>query len=201
MEKHYPSADHAIHKAGPRWKIRLLEGACAIIFGIVALIWPNLTLLMFLYIFGVFVIIEGLMLAISALYQRRAPMAWENTTTPAPPGSWLIRFLEGLLCIAAGLICIFSPHTSVQVLLYVIAIWTLFTGLAGLAHVRSRGWHAALIGVLAIIASLFIFFRAPGGAQAILWPLGICAIFAGALLIWRGWSEKMGLSVPMEPAS
>ncbi|HEX7733858.1 MAG TPA: DUF308 domain-containing protein [Ktedonobacteraceae bacterium] len=200
MEKPQTFAGGTIPRSGPRWKMRLIEGACAIIFGIVALIWPGLTLLMFVYVFGAFVIIEGLMLAISALYQRRMPMAWENATTPAPPGSWLIRFLEGLLSIAAGLICLFFPHTSVQVLLYVIAIWALFTGLAGLVHTRSRGWHAALIGVLAIIASLFIFFRTSSGAQAILWPIGVCAILAGALLIWRGWSEKQGLNVPLEPA-
>jgi uncharacterized membrane protein HdeD (DUF308 family) len=188
-------------RLGPRWKILMLEGVCAIIFGILAIVWPGLTFLVFVYIFGVYAVIEGVVLAISALYQRRAPMAWENETTPAAPGSWIILFVEGLLSILAGLICLFLPHYSAQGLLYVVAVWALFAGIALLIHARSHGWRAALIGALAIIASLFLFFRSAGSAQAILWLVGVCAIIAGALAIWQGWEERRIQAAPLEAAS
>jgi uncharacterized membrane protein HdeD (DUF308 family) len=97
-------------RLGPRWKILMLEGVCAIIFGIFAIVWPGLTFFVFLYIFGIFAVIEGLVLAISALYLRKTPMAWENETTPAAPGSWIILFVQGLLSIVAGFICLFLPR-------------------------------------------------------------------------------------------
>jgi uncharacterized membrane protein HdeD (DUF308 family) len=82
----------------------------------------------------------------------------------------------------------------------VVAVWALFAGIALLIHARSRGWRAALIGILAIIASLFLFFHPARGAQAILWLVGICAIIACALAIWQGWEEKRALYTPLEPA-
>ena len=188
-------------KLGPRWKILMIEGVCAIIFGLLAVVWPGLTFLVFLYIFGVYALIEGLVTAVSALYMRKAPMAWENETTPAQPGSWMILLAQGLLSIIAGLLCLFVPHYSAQGLLYVIALWALFIGIASLVHARARGWRAALIGLLALLVRLFLFVRSVNSAQTILWLIGICAIFAGALLIWQGLVEKRVLSAPLEPAS
>lgn len=200
MDKPQTFAGGVARRLGARWKVLVAEGVCAIIFGILALVWPRLTLMVFLYIFGVYVIIEGLALTISALYQRKAPMAWLDETTPAPPGSWMVLLLEGLLSIVAGLLCLFLPHSSVQGLLYVIALWALFSGIAALVHARAHGWRVALIGVLAIAVSLFLFFRPISGTVAILWLVGICAIIAGTLLIWQGWTERV-FSAPLEPAS
>ena len=201
MAKFQTFSGSVAHKIGSRWKILILEGVCAIIFGILAIVWPGLTFLVFLYIFGIYAVIEGLVLAVSALYQRKAPMAWENETTPAMPGSWMILLAEGLLSILAGLLCLFVPHYSAQGLLYVIALWALFIGVALLVHARTWGWRPALVGVLAIIVSLFLFFRSLNSAQTILWIIGFCAILAGALLIWQGLVEKHTLNVPLEPAS
>src|SRR5258708_5611031 len=128
MAKFQTFAGSVAQKLGPRWKTLMIEGLCAIIFGIVAIAWPGLTFMVFLYIFVDSALIEGLTLTNSAHYQRRAPMAWESPTTAAQPGSWMILLLEGLLSIIAGLLCLFLPRYSTQGLLYVIAIWALFIG-------------------------------------------------------------------------
>lgn len=201
MAKFQTFAGSVAQKFGPRWKTRMIEGLCAIIFGIIAIAWPGLTFLVFLYIFGVYAVVEGLTIVISALYLRKAPMAWENPTTAAQPGSWVILLSEGLLSIVAGLLCLILPHYSVQGLLYVVAIWALFIGIASLVHIRSRGWHVVAIGILAIIVSLLLFFRSIESAVTILWLVGICAILAGVLMIWRGWLEKRGLNMSLEPVS
>ena len=189
-------------KLGPHWKTLMIEGICAILFGVLALAWPGLTFMIFLYVFGIYALIAGLVMVISALFQRRAPMAWENATTPAQPGSWMILFAEGALSIFAGLLCLFVPHYSAQGLLYVIALWALFIGISALLHTREHGWRTALVGLLALIASFFLFFRSVNSAQTILWLIGLCAICAGALLIWQSWIERRLLSsAPLEPAS
>ena len=182
-----------------RWQTLMLEGVCAIIFGILAIIWPGLTFLVFLYIFGAYAIIEGLVLVISAFYQRATPMPWENLNTPAQPGSWVILLTGGLLSIAGGLLCIFIPHTSAPGLLYVIATWALFAGIALLAHARTRGWLMGLIGVLAIIGSLLLFFRSVPSVRAILWLVGVLAIVAGLLLIWQSLLERRVQRTQVEP--
>lgn len=188
-----------MRKRGTRWQTLMIEGVCAIIFGILSIIWPGLTFLVFLYIFGAYAIIEGLLLVVSALYQRATPRPWENLDTPAQPGAWVILLAGGLLSIVGGLLCIFIPHTSAQGLLYVIAAWALFAGIALLAHARTRGWLLGIIGILAIIGSLLLFFRSVPSVRAILWLVGVLAIIAGLLLIWQGWLEKRVQRAPVEP--
>jgi uncharacterized membrane protein HdeD (DUF308 family) len=172
------------------WWASIALGLFAIIFGIVAIVWPHLTFLLFLIIFGVYAIIEGLVLIASALYVRRAPELGDYSNAAMPPGGWLIVLGEGVLSIIAGLLCLFIPRLSAQVSLYVVATWALFAGISSLVHARSRGWFVGIAGIAAIVISLFLFVRTVASARSILWLVGVLALVAGALLIVQGWLDR-----------
>jgi uncharacterized membrane protein HdeD (DUF308 family) len=172
------------------WWASIALGIFAIIFGIVAIVWPHLTFLLFLIIFGVYAIIEGLILIASALYARMAPKLGDYSNATMPPGGWLLVLGEGVLSIIAGLLCLFIPRLSAQVSLYVVATWALFAGISSLVHTRSRGWFVGIAGIAAIVISLLLFFRTVASARSILWLVGVLALVAGALLIVQGWLDR-----------
>lgn len=57
------------------WWVFLVCGALAIIFGIVALVWPGLTLFVLVTLFGAYVIVDGL-LSIVAAFRRGQGVRW-----------------------------------------------------------------------------------------------------------------------------
>lgn len=59
------------------WGMSLVRGIVAIIFGLVAILWPHLTFTFFMFVFGIFAIVEGIILLGSAFTPRA-------TDTPAP---------------------------------------------------------------------------------------------------------------------
>ncbi len=51
----------------------LFRGIAAILFGILALVWPRLTLYVLVLLFGLFAVISGITAVVAALRDTRAP--------------------------------------------------------------------------------------------------------------------------------
>src|SRR5579871_5026295 len=99
----------AVSKGDPRRRFKLtrlisnvttmlvLRGVLAILFGIVALAWPGITLMALVALFGAFALIDGIA-ALAAVIS--------NATSPFP--RWVLA-LDGAAGIAAGLVTLFFP--------------------------------------------------------------------------------------------
>ena len=96
-------------------RIVLLRGICAIIFGVLTLMWPGLSLLTLVLLYGVFALFDG-GLAIGAAIMGGTPS----------PRWWLA--LVGVLGIGAGAITLMWPGITGIVLLYFIAGWAIAAG-------------------------------------------------------------------------
>ena len=77
------------------WWVVVLRGLAAVIFGILAFIWPGITLAVLVLLFGAYAIVDGV-LALYAAVRSRGNQMW------AP-------LIEGILSIAAGLVAFFWP--------------------------------------------------------------------------------------------
>src|SRR5207248_3937769 len=86
-----------LHALAKGWWLLLLRGIAAVVFGVLAFIWPGLTLLTLVILYGAFAIVDGV-LALAAVFGR---------TGPDVPKWWLV--LTGVLDIGAGLIALFWP--------------------------------------------------------------------------------------------
>jgi uncharacterized membrane protein HdeD (DUF308 family) len=85
---------HALAKS---WWLVLLRGIAAIVFGVLAFIWPGLTLLTLVLFYGAYALVDGILALIAAF-----------TGGPKPvPTWWLV--IVGLLGIAAGLVTFLWP--------------------------------------------------------------------------------------------
>src|SRR5256886_16261194 len=79
-----------LHALAKNWWLLLLRGICAILFGVLTFVWPGITLLTLVLLYGAFALVDGV-LALAEAVMGGAPA----------PRWWLA--LGGLLGIAVGI--------------------------------------------------------------------------------------------------
>jgi uncharacterized membrane protein HdeD (DUF308 family) len=173
------SAPHfsLLYDLSKHWWLLLLRGIAAIVFGVLAFIWPGLTLLTLVILYGAFAIVDGV-LALAAVFGR---------TGPEVPRWWLV--LTGILGIAAGLIALLWPGITALVLIVFIGAWAIARGAMEIvAAIQLRKeiegeWLLVLAGVLSVLFGLGVLIYPGAGALALAWLIGIYAIAIGAVMV------------------
>jgi uncharacterized membrane protein HdeD (DUF308 family) len=166
------------------WWLLALRGVAAILFGILAFIWPQLTLEVLIILFGVYVLIDGVSNIITAFSRRETNDRW-----------W-VMLLEGVVGILAGVLTFLYPSLTAVILLYFIAAWAILTGVLEIvAAVRLRQeitgeWALALSGIFSIIFGILLVLFPGTGALAVVWIIGTYAIIFGALLIYLAFKVR-----------
>jgi uncharacterized membrane protein HdeD (DUF308 family) len=163
------------------WRMSVSRGIVAILFGLVALFWPHLTFIILFYAFGCYAIIEGFLLMSHAFSLGRVPAGRETRRT-----SRITLLLEGLLSVIAGILCLILPGVIGILVVYIIAAWALVKGIDNLFQVKAHGWTTGVIGILAIILSLILFFNPLRAIRSLLWIIGLFALIAGILTVTWG---------------
>jgi uncharacterized membrane protein HdeD (DUF308 family) len=150
----------------------IIRGVVGIGFGLLALLWPGLTLILLVSLFAAFAFIDGVTNLILGV------------TSSRPGRSWAM-VIEGLVGIAVGVAAFFWPGVTVLVLVLLIAAWAVATGVFELiAAIRLRRvitgeWLLALSGALSICFGIVAFALPAAGALAIAFVLGVFAIASG----------------------
>ena len=169
----------AIGELPRHWWVVALRGLAAIIFGILAFIWPGITLSVLILFFGAYAIVDGV-LALYTAFRARGEHMWGP-------------LLEGILGIGAGLIAFFWPGITALALLYVIAVWAILTGVMEiygairLRRVITDEWALILSGALSVIFGVLLLAQPSAGALAVVWLIGIYAILFGIVLLIFAW--------------
>jgi uncharacterized membrane protein HdeD (DUF308 family) len=159
------------------WWVLALRGLLAVLFGVVALIWPETTVRVLVVLFGIYAVLDGLFALLSAL------------ATPRRRAGWWLLLVEAVAGIAAGVVAFVWPQVTALVLLYLIAAWAILTGLLELiVAFRLRQevegeWVLALAGAVSVGLGLLLALRPGSGLIAVVWFVGAYAILFGILLI------------------
>jgi len=160
------------------WWLVALRGALAVVFGIVALIWPGITVTALVLLFGAYALVDGVFAVGAAIMGRREPASQR----------WWMAF-EGVVAIAAGIVTFLWPGITALVLLYLIAAWALVTGALEiflairLRKEMEREWLLALAGIASVLLGILLFLFPGSGALALVWLIAVYAIVFGAALI------------------
>lgn len=159
------------------WWVVLLRGAVSILFGLLTIFAPGISLAALVLTFGAYALVDGVLAVVTAVRRR------------ADTKLWVLLLLEGVVGVAAGVMTLVWPGITALALLYLIAAWSLVTGAFEItAAIRLRTaltgeWLLALSGILSIaLGVLLAFFPGPGALALVLW-IGIYANIFGALLI------------------
>jgi len=170
------------------WWLLALRGLVAVLFGVLAFVWPGATLITLVWLFGAFALVNGLL---SLILAAKAPKGYPRI------GSLI---LGGLLGILAGLLTFVMPGITALGLLMLIAAWAIVTGIMEVvAAIRLRKiianeWLLILAGIASIAFGVILFLRPAAGALALIWWIGAWALVFGILLIvlafrmrnWKG---------------
>src|SRR5262245_46671998 len=105
-----------------KWWVVALLGLVSIAAGVLALAYPDITLLVLGLVVGInFLMIGSTWIALA-------------TTERQSDGGRILRFFVGFLAILAGLICLVRPGAGVLTLLIAVSFWFIVTGVADLAR-------------------------------------------------------------------
>lgn len=161
------------------WWLLVLRGMLAILFGILAFVWPALTWLTLIIMFGVYALVDGLVAIVTGLFRTK-------------DARWWVFLLEGILNIGIGVIALIWPEVTSLVLIYIIASWAVITGILEIAAaVRLRDeieneWVMGLGGFVSMVLGILLFLQPAAGGLAIIWIMAGYALIFGVLLVVLG---------------
>ncbi len=162
------------------WWILIVRGIAAILFGVVAFIWPGLTGLVLVMAFGAFALIDGVFAVVTGISRLgHSSRGW----------AFLV---EGLLGVGVGVAALLLPSLVAVALIYLIAAWAVITGIfeivsaVQLRKEITNEWALGIGGLLSILFGVLVMFQPATGGLALVWILGGYAIAFGILLIVAG---------------
>jgi uncharacterized membrane protein HdeD (DUF308 family) len=174
------------------WKVLVLRGVLAVVFGIVAIVWPITTVIAFAVLWGVWALVDG----VSSLAQA---------FRPGETGPRALLGVMGVVALAAGLIAIINPALAAETLTWILGIWLLVRGVLAvvLAFTRTTPtprWLLLLSAALDIVLGV-LFAANPGqGAVSIAVVLGAFALVWGLVLVGVGLTaRKVVAGLPEAP--
>jgi uncharacterized membrane protein HdeD (DUF308 family) len=170
------------------WWLLALRGLIAVVFGVLAFMWPGATLITLVWLFGAFAMVNGIL---SLVLAAKTPKGYPRI------GSLI---LGGLLGILAGFLAFVMPGITALGLLILIAAWAIVTGVMELvAAVRLRKiitneWLLILAAIASVAFGVILLFQPAAGALALIWLIGAWALVFGILLMilafrmrnWKG---------------
>jgi uncharacterized membrane protein HdeD (DUF308 family) len=169
----------AVRELPRQWWLVALRGLAAITFGILAFIWPAITLEVLILFFGAYAMVDGV-LALYAAIRSRGQRAW-------------VSVMEGIVGIGAGLVAFFSPGITALALLILIAGWAIVTGVmeviaaVELRRVVRNEWFLILSGLLSVVFGIVLLIQPAAGALALVWLIGAYAIVFGIGMLGLSW--------------
>ena len=173
-----------------RWWAVALRGVAAILFGVLALVWPGITVFALVIVFGAYALVDGAFTLAAAFGDQDGDRARGGR-------AWL--FTRGAAGILTGIIAAVWPGITALALLWVIAVWAAVTGVLDIvAAVQLRKqlrheWLLALSGALSVLFGILLVWlgagEAPGSTVLVGGTLVLGALVANELLGWKQRSQ------------
>jgi uncharacterized membrane protein HdeD (DUF308 family) len=175
------------------WWMLALRGVAALLFGILAILWPNITLLVLVALFAAYAFITAGASVYAAIQNRKTDKGW-----------WMVLLL-GLFAFAAGVLAVIYPAVTALVLVLLMGANALVTGVLDIAiAVRlrktiSNEWLLILAGIVSVVFGILVMVFPGAGALAMVWIVSFYAVFTGVLLL--ALALRMRSELPKTPGT
>jgi len=166
------------------WWLVVLRGILAVLFGLTAFVWPGITWVVLVLMFGIYALMDGIVAIRTGLSRTKESPRW-----------WAF-LVEGLISLAAAAIALIWPQVTAFIMVLLIAGWAVLTGIleivaaVRLRHEINNEWLLALGGIVSIALGVLLFLQPVAGGIAIIWTVAAYAVIFGALLIALGFRLK-----------
>ena len=158
------------------WWAILLRGLAAIAFGVIAFVWPGISLLSLIFLYGIYAIGDGIAALVAAF-----------TSAQGSQRVWYI--LGGVVSIAAGVVAFGWPGLTGVTLVILIGAWSIVRGVTEIAagislrKIIRNEWLLILGGLSSVILGLALCAMPASGALVLLWWIAAWAVIFGAILV------------------
>ena len=173
------------------WWVPVLRGVVAVLFGIMAFVYPGLTVAVLVLLFGAWILVDGVFRVIGAIGHR------------ASDKEWGFDLIIGIMGIIIGFLTFHAPRITALALIIYIAAWALMIGATEIAvAIKLRReikgeWFLILMGLLSIVFAVMLLWNPLPGALALVWLIGSYAIVFGILAIILGFSLRSLPTLPV----
>lgn len=173
------------------WWVPVIRGIIAIIFGILAFMYPGLTVAVLVIFFGAWILVDGVFRVIGAIGGRATDPEW----------GW--HLVIGILGILIGFLTFHAPGITALALVIYIAAWAFMIGASEIAvAIKLRReikgeWFLILMGLLSILFAAMLLWNPIPGALALVWLIGAYAIAFGILAVIFGFRLRGLAALPV----
>jgi uncharacterized membrane protein HdeD (DUF308 family) len=173
------------------WWVPVIRGVVAVLFGIMAFVYPGLTVAVLVLLFGAWILVDGVFRVIGAIGHR------------ASDKEWGFDLIIGIMGIIIGFLTFHAPRITALALIIYIAAWALMIGATEIAMAiklrrEIKGeWFLILMGLLSIVFAVMLLWNPLPGALALVWLIGSYAIVFGILGIIFGFRLRSLPTLPV----
>jgi uncharacterized membrane protein HdeD (DUF308 family) len=167
------------------WMSMILFGLTAVILGVVILVWPGLSIVVAAVLFGVYLVVSGLVLVFLAF------------SLPVSGGIRFLNFLSGAASVILGVLAFrhFGEGYAILLLAIWIAVGFIFRGVSAVAAAiddpkfPGRGW-TIFFGAISMIAGIVVLAYPFDSIVTLALVVGIWLIILGVMEIVSGFGMR-----------
>jgi uncharacterized membrane protein HdeD (DUF308 family) len=160
-----------------KWWMTALRGAVALVFGLTLLLWQDPSAAVVAVAFGVFALVDGLVLSAVAVVGRDVLEQW-----------WVV-LVEGVVGMVVGLVALAWPGIGGLGLLSLLAAWAIVTGVfeietaVRLRRLAGSGAYLFIAGGLSLLVGIALIAVPKDDPLEIVWAIGLFGLVFGAVLL------------------
>jgi uncharacterized membrane protein HdeD (DUF308 family) len=159
------------------WYSLLLFGILTFAVGVFFIIEPHETLKVFTVIFGIFLVIDGVLATVGGVVGRGE-------------GRGLLALI-GVLSVIAGIVLIEEPFGALRIFVLIIGIWFIIAGIARFVYAftlpEGRAGHI-FVALIDAVAGILLLGWPEIGLATVGVIIGIVLVLRGALFTFTGWA-------------
>ncbi len=163
-----------IKEYADKWWLVVFQGVLGIIFGLIMIAVPGKTLAFITLMFGIFILLEGVILIIITLFHTKSIHKWG------------LVLLQGIVAILLGLAIFAWPTMTIAILFFFVAIWILiagavmiFQGIKMRKELDAAEWFMIAGGVIFVLIGAFLLSNPTVSIQIAGILLGLSVMLSG----------------------
>jgi uncharacterized membrane protein HdeD (DUF308 family) len=111
--------DAVRYRGATGMRSRIVLGVIGIVFGLVVLIWPGLSLEILVVIIGIWAVVAGILQIIVSIGHRGVPGS-----------GWVWGLVAGALTVVFGVLVLFRPGSGLITLIWILGVYAILFGIA-----------------------------------------------------------------------
>jgi len=156
----------------------VFEGVLAILFGIAAVFWPDITIVTLLYLFAGFILASGIINFLVGIF-----------SISRGGSHWLLKSILGLVQLGAGVYLFRHPTVTFATFILIIGFVLITRGVIDIVLAFTNETTAtnktmlSISGLLSVLVGIVILFQPAASGVAFVWLLGLFALISGPIII------------------